>query len=119
MVDSTAVSTLTLDIEQDGKVAIVHCHGTLVSRPEDPLYQLLYDEVSRLMAGGQKVVVDLSDLSQISDIGISKLLELLSYARKVGCEFELFHPSARVLGFLQEANLMRVFTVVSSMQSTP
>ena len=111
MVDPTAVSFLTLHIERDGNVAIVHCHGKLVSPQEDRLYQLLYDEISGLMVDGQKVVVDLSDLSQISDIGIGRLLELLTYARKIGCEFELFNPSANILGFLQEAKLMKVFTV--------
>lgn len=111
MVDVAAVSSLTLDVERDGEVAIARCHGKLVSRAEDPLYQVLYDTVSGLMDETKRVVVDLSDLSEISDIGLSRLVELLKHARTVGCEFELFNPSEQPREFLLSTKLSKVFTI--------
>jgi anti-sigma B factor antagonist len=111
MVDPAAVSCLTLDVERDGEVAIVRCHGTLVSHAEDPLYQFLYDEVSRPMSDAKRVVLDLSDLSQISDVGLSRLAELAVHARRAGCEFDLFNPQEQPREFLSSTNLTRLFTV--------
>ena len=110
MVDPAAVSSLTLDIARDSEAAIVRCHGKLVSRAEDPLYQLLYDQVSGLMDETKRVVLDLSDLSEISDIGLAKLVELLVHARRVGCEFELFNP-VEPREFLESSKLIKVFRV--------
>ena len=103
-----AASPLTLDIERKGDVAIVKCHGRLVSGVNSALYA----RVSQLIPGSKRIVLDLTDLVQMDSMGVGTLVRLYVSAKSAGCELQLIHLGKRVREMLGVTNLLSVFTVI-------
>jgi anti-sigma B factor antagonist len=108
MPDEAAASLLTLDIDRDGEGAIVRCHGKLVAGVND----FLYLEVSQLMPGSKRIVLDLTDLTHMDSMGLGTVVRLYVSARSAGCRLELINLGARIRKLFGAANLLSVFTVV-------
>jgi len=108
MPDQTAACLLTLDIERKGDVAVVKCHGKLVSDVSTGLYT----RVSQLIPGSKRIVLDLSDLTHIDSMGLGTLVRLYVSSRSAGCSMELINLGKRVRELLGLTHLLSVFTVI-------
>jgi len=107
MPDSPAKRIFTLDIDQSG-TPIVKCHGRLVSGVSN----LLYVEVSRLIPGHKRIVLDLTDLTHMDSMGIGTLVRLYVSARSGGCDLELLNLGKQIQQLLIRTNLLSVFTII-------
>ncbi len=106
MTAETAVKPLRFEVEQEGDVAVVRCHGRLVAGLADGFC----DEVRPVIEGSQSVVVDLEDLAYVDSMGVGALVRLYLTARRAGCEFKLRHVGKQVRNVLKLTNLMSVFS---------
>jgi anti-sigma B factor antagonist len=108
MPDQAAASLLTLDIERKGDVAIVRCHGKLVAGVSGTLYA----QVSQLIPGSKRIIMDLSDLTNMDSLGLGTLVRLYVSAKSAGCSLELTHLGKRIRELLGVTNLLSVFTII-------
>jgi anti-sigma B factor antagonist len=103
-----AVSPLTIEIEQSGSAAIVHCNGKLIAGVND----LLYTRVSKLIPGSKRIVLDLTNLTRVDSMGLGTLVRLYVSARSAGCSLELLNLGKQVRQLLGTTGLMSVFAVI-------
>ena len=61
MSEKAASNSLTLDVNRTGDTTVVRCSGKLVAGVND----LLYHEVSGLIPGSKRIVLDLTDLTHM------------------------------------------------------
>jgi anti-sigma B factor antagonist len=99
---------LTLDTNTIDGVLVVRCHGKLVAGVHD----ILYDEVSRLIPGNTRIILDLSDLAHMDSTGLGALVRLWISARSAHCDLELMNLGKRIRQLLGLTNLLGVFTVI-------
>jgi anti-sigma B factor antagonist len=104
MVDA---NRLNVDIDREGDAAVVRCGGKLVAGVND----YLYTEVSRLIPGTKRIVLDLTDLTYMDSMGLGTMIRLYVSARSAGCELELVNVGKRVRELLGVTNLLSVFTI--------
>ena len=100
-------SRLSVNIDRDGDTALVKCAGKLVAGVNG----LLYTEVSQLIPGTKRIVLDLSDLTYMDSMGLGTVIRLYVSARSAGCELELINLGKRVRELLGVTNLLSVFTI--------
>lgn len=98
---------LSLSIHAENGEAIVRCSGRLVAGVTDTLSA----EVKQLIPGSSRIVLDLSDLTQMDSMGLGTIVRLLVSARSSGCRLELINLSKRVRELLGITNLLSVFEV--------
>jgi anti-sigma B factor antagonist len=103
-----AACPLTIEIEQSGTTAIVHCNGKLVAGVND----LLYVKVSKLISDSKRIVLDLTNLSRVDSMGLGTLVRLYVSARSAGCSLELLNLGKQVRQLLGTTGLMSVFAVI-------
>ena len=108
MADATKPSALTLEIHRKGHAAVVKCTGRLVSGVND----VLYSEVRKLMPETKRIVLDLTDLSNMDSMGLGTLVRLYVHSRSEGCSLELINLGPKVRQLLGMTNLLSVFTVI-------
>ena len=72
MPDQADPRYLTLEIERTDNVAIVRCHGQLVSG----LTGVLYSNVRPLISNSKRVVLDMSEITAIDSMGLGTLVGL-------------------------------------------
>jgi anti-sigma B factor antagonist len=105
MSEHAVAGRLTLDISHDGSTAIVKCGGKLVAGDE-----ILYAEVSKLIPGSKKIVLDLGELAYMDSMGLGTMIRLYVSARSAGSTLELIHIGKRVQELLGMTNVLSVFT---------
>lgn len=71
----------------------------------------LLAEIQQALGRGQRILVDLADVSYIDSSGIAVLVQGLKAARKRRQEFLLRHPSRQVVAVLELADLRRLFNI--------
>jgi anti-sigma B factor antagonist len=108
MSDATLSCPLVLDVERGDDVAVVRCHGKLVSGVSD----LLYATVSPLIPETRRIVLDLTGLTNMDSMGIGTLIRLYVSARSAGCELVLINLGKKIRQLLAITNLLSVFAVV-------
>jgi anti-sigma B factor antagonist len=96
---------LTFEIERDGDIAVVKCHGRLVLGTSEELYQA----VKQLLPQTKVVVVDLAELTYVDSMGLGTLVRLYASSRQEGCEFKLLHLGKQLRNVLRMTNLLSVF----------
>lgn len=89
-------------------VAVVLCHGRLISGVQE----VLYDTVKPLLLTNRRVVLDLSDLQHTDSMGLGALVRLYVASKSAGCSLELMHLSKQIRYLLGLTNLFDVFAVV-------
>ena len=99
---------LTLEVEDTGDVAVVRCHGKLVSGFTD----VLHSRVKKLIPGHKRIVLDLSQLTHMDSSGLGSLVALFVSARSAGCSLQLINLSHGIERVLSLTNLLSVFTVI-------
>jgi anti-sigma B factor antagonist len=108
MSNEAAVNLLTLDVERDGDVATVRCHGRLVAGVNN----ILYAKVCQLLPDSKRIVLDLRDLAYMDSTGLGTLVRIYVSTKTAGCKLELIHLGKRVRELLSMTNLLSVFTVI-------
>ncbi len=108
MSNEAAANLLTLDVERDGDVAIVRCHGRLVAGVNNTLYA----QVCKLIPDSKRIVLDLRDLAYMDSSGLGTLVRIYVSTKAAGCKLELIHLGKRVRELLSMTNLLSVFTVI-------
>ena len=108
MPDQAVASRLTVAVDRTGDAAEVRCGGRLVAGVNDRLYL----EVRQLIPSSKRILLDLTDLTQMDSTGLGTLVRLYVSARSVGCDLELMHLGKQVRHLLGLTNLLSVFTIV-------
>ena len=108
MSDAVAARLLTLEVERSGDVAVVRCRGKLMWGVNDDLYSA----VSRLIPECKRIVLDLTDLTQMDSTGLGTLVRLYVSAKASGCELQLINLGQRVRELMALTNLLSVFAIV-------
>jgi anti-anti-sigma factor len=101
----TTAPALTVQIEEHGTTAIVHCHGRLVYGHTD----LLYTPVSHLLPTHKHIILDLCHLTQMDSMGLGSLIRLYAAAKSKGCTLELRNLGTAIRDLLVMTNLLGVF----------
>lgn len=99
---------LTLEIERKDNLAIVRCHGQLVSGLTD----ILYSNVRPMIPGTKRIVLDLSDITWMDSMGLGSLVGLYTSAKAAGCELQLLKIGKRVRELLGLTHLLDVFAII-------
>ena len=108
MSDEATANHLTLDVDRTGNAAVVRCSGKLVAGVND----LLYLEVSQLIPGSKRIVLDLTDLTHMDSTGLGTVVRLYVSAKSAGRSLELINLGKRIRQLLGVTNLLSVFTVI-------
>ncbi len=100
---------LTIDVERNGEVAVVHCSGRLVRGVEVSSLRntVVAQQANRL------VIVDLSQVDFMDAGGLNALVSLYHWTRDHGVQFKLVNPSGLVREMLTRTRLNRVFDMSS------
>jgi anti-sigma B factor antagonist len=108
MSDQASASPFTLVIDRAGNAAVVRCRGRLVTGVNG----FLYTEVSQLMPGTKRIVLDLTELTYMDSTGLGTLVRMYVAARSAGCNLELINLGKRIRELLGVSNLLSVFTII-------
>jgi anti-sigma B factor antagonist len=108
MSDEATANHLTLDVDRTGNAAVVRCSGKLVAG----VNHLLYLEVSQLIPGSKRIVLDLTDLTHMDSTGLGTVVRLYVSAKSAGYSLELINLGKRIRQLLGVTNLFSVFTVI-------
>jgi anti-sigma B factor antagonist len=106
MPQATAVPALTLDVERNGDVITVKCHGKLVLGVCD----FLAGQVRELIPGSKRIILDLTDLTQMDSLGLGTLVRLYVSAKSGGSCLVLINIGPRIRQLLGLTNLLSVLT---------
>jgi anti-anti-sigma factor len=109
MAQTAAPLVFTFEVEDlpDG-VAVVRCHGKLVSGVTD----VLVNGVRPLFSQHRRVVLDLCELKHTDSMGMGALVRLYVAAKSAGCSLELAHLSKQIRHLLGITHLLDVFVIV-------
>ena len=110
MPDQAAASSLTLTIDRSGNAAAVRCRGRLVAGVNDRLYL----EVSQLIPSSKRILLDLTDLTQMDSSGLGTLVRLYASARSAGCALQLCNLGKPIRQLLSATRLLSVFEVIDN-----
>jgi anti-sigma B factor antagonist len=110
MSDQALASGLTLVVERAGDEAIVECRGRLVAGVNDRL-QL---EVSRLIPGSRRILLDFTDVSHMDSTGLGTLVRLYVSAKSAGCVLQLINIGKPIRQLLGITHLLSVFEVIGN-----
>jgi anti-anti-sigma factor len=100
---------LTIDVEKNGEVAVVHCNGRLVRGVEVSTLRnaVVSQKTTRI------VVLDLSQVEFMDAGGLNALVSLHHWTRNHGIQLKLVNPSRLVREMLSSTRLNRVFDISS------
>jgi anti-sigma B factor antagonist len=98
----------SLDIECGAGHATVLCHGKLVAGVNDVLYR----EVSKLLPGTKRIVLDLTDLTKMDSMGLGSVVRLYVSCKTAGSELQLINLGPRIRQLLGMTHLLSAFTVI-------
>lgn len=106
MAETAAIPVLTLDVERNGDVATVKCHGKLVHGVCDVLAR----EVRPLIPSTKRIVLDLTDLNHMDSMGLGTIVRLYVSAKAGGSCVVLVNMAPRIRQLLGITNLLSVLT---------
>ena len=108
MSEKTASSHLKLAVDGAIGAPVVRCSGRLVAGVSD----FLYTEVKQLIPGSGRIVLDLTDLSQMDSTGLGTLVRLYISAQSAGCVLELINIGKPIRHLLGITHLLDVFETI-------
>jgi anti-sigma B factor antagonist len=110
MPDQAIASLLTLAVERIDDCAEVRCGGRLVAGVNDRLYL----EVSQLIPGCKRILMDLTDLTHMDSSGLGTLVRLYVSAKSAGCALQLYNIGKPIRQLLGVTHLLSVFEVIGN-----
>ena len=102
-----AVPPLILRTYVEGDATIVQCTGKLTAG----LTGVLRDEVKRLIPQSKKIVLDLTDLTQMDSMGLGTIVSLYVSAKSAGTTLILINLSQRVRDLFRITNVWSILEV--------
>jgi anti-sigma B factor antagonist len=102
-----AAPPLSLRTHVEGDATIVHCTGKLTAG----LTGILRDEVKRLIPQSKKIVLDLTDLTQMDSLGLGTIVGLYVSAKASGSTLILINLSRRVRELFRVTNVWSILEV--------
>lgn len=108
MSDNSAGSRLMLAVKRYSDGIVVRCSGKLVAGVNDRLYL----EVSQLIPGCKRIVLDFAELIHMDSMGIGTLARLYVSCKSAGCVLELQNIGRSVRQLLGVTHLISVFAIV-------
>ncbi len=110
MSDQADARGLTLTVDRSGSAAAVQCSGRLVAGGSDRLYQ----EVSQLIPGCKRILLDMTDLTHMDSTGLGTVVRLYVSAKSAGCALQLFNIGKPIRQLLGVTHLLSVFEVIGN-----
>ena len=108
MAEVTPDCILSLEVERKGELALVKCHGKLISEVSGNFYT----RIRKLFPEHKRIVLDLSDLIHMDSMGLGTLVRLVVSAKSNGCSLELYNLGKKVRDLLGLTHLLGCFTVI-------
>jgi anti-anti-sigma factor len=71
-----------------------------------------YREVSAIIPGSKRVVLDMSDLTHMDSMGIGTLVRLYVSGKSAGCAVVLMNPGQSIRQLLGVTHLLNVLAIV-------
>ena len=102
-----AVPPLSLRTYVEGDATIVRCTGKLTAG----LTGILRDEVKRLIPQTKKIVLDLTELTQMDSMGLGTIVALYVSAKASGSTLILINLSPRIRDLFRITNVWSVLDV--------
>jgi anti-anti-sigma factor len=103
-----AAPVLTLAVDRGENAAIVRCKGKLVAG----VNEVFYTEVIRLAADTRRIVLDLTELTQMDSMGLGALIRLYVSTKSTGTELQLVNLGPRIRQLLGMTRVLSAFTVI-------
>ena len=97
--------SLSLTTEPQPDCVLVRCGGP----PGAGATHLLQAEVKPLIAAGRRVVLDLTDLTQMDSMGLGTIVSLYVSAKSSGGRLELINLGQKIRLLFSMTNLLSVF----------
>ena len=108
MGDNGGAKGLTLVVEQSNGTPVVRCNGRLVAGVSDRLYR----EVSAIIPGSKRVVLDMTELTHMDSMGIGTLVRLYVSGKSAGCTIVLMNPGKSIRQLLGVTHLLDVLAII-------
>ncbi len=102
-----AAPSLVLRTHDEGDATVVRCSGKLTAG----LTGVLRDEVKRLIPQSKKIVLDLTELTQMDSLGLGTIVGLYVSAKAAGSTLILINLSQRVRDLFRITNVWSVLEV--------
>jgi anti-sigma B factor antagonist len=103
----TAGPSLTLRCHVEGDATIIRCSGKLIAG----LTGLLRDEVKRAIPESKKIVLDLTELTQMDSMGLGTIMGLYVSAKASGTSLILINLSQRIRELFRITNVWSILEV--------
>jgi anti-anti-sigma factor len=100
-----AVPPLSLHTYVEGDATIVQCTGKLIAGHTG----ILRDEVKRLIPQSKKIVLDLTNLTQMDSLGLGTVVSLYVSAKTSGTTLVLINLSPRVRDLFRITKVGSIF----------
>jgi anti-sigma B factor antagonist len=97
-----------IQIERASGVALVRCRGRLVAGVRESFYT----DVRQLIPDSKRIVLDLTDLTQIDSMGLGTLVRLYVSAKSAGADLELINIGKRIRQLLGVTGLLEAFAII-------
>jgi anti-anti-sigma factor len=108
MSDKASACRLTLTVDRNGDVVMVHCCGRLVAGVSD----LFYRKIGELIPGPKRIVLDFTELTHMDSTGIGALVRSYVSCKSAGCLLELMNLGTSVRQLLGITHLLSVFQTI-------
>jgi anti-sigma B factor antagonist len=86
---------------------VVECSGRMISGATDQLRS----EVKALFPQTKRVILDLTNVTQLDSMGLGAIVSLYASAKAAGCDLKLINLTKRVREIFRVTNLLSVFEV--------
>jgi len=96
---------LKLETEQENSQTAVRATGRITLDTSATLEKTLRD----LIAGGKRIVLDLTNVDYIDSAGLGALVSVYTHARRTNCELEIANPKQRIRNLFNRSGLASVF----------
>jgi anti-sigma B factor antagonist len=108
MSEKAATSRIVLDVDRSGDHIVVRCRGMLVAG----VNEYLYSEISPLIPGAKKIVLDLTELTHMDSMGLGTVVRLYVSAKSAGCDLKLINLGPRIQKILGVTHLLTVLASI-------
>jgi anti-sigma B factor antagonist len=98
-------AALMLRTDTTADATVVRCSGRLISTSADRLKA----EVKPLFRRGNKVVLDLSDVTFMDSMGLGTIASLYVSSKTAGCSLALINLNRRIRDLLSMTHLLSLF----------
>jgi anti-sigma B factor antagonist len=109
---SSPAGVLSLNTVAQDDAMVVQCKGKLTAGSTAALSA----EVRRLIPQTRRIVLDLTDLTQMDSMGLGTIVSSYVSAKSAGCDMKLINLRQRIRDIFTIANLSSLFEVYGDVQ---